>query len=65
MITPFFIVHNNFDTLDYSKPEEFRQYIKYTHEIAEGIKTGKYNLDYLLNNQIIEYISSDETQCFE
>lgn len=56
----FIIVHNNEDEYEAGKTKEFKQWILYTPELAEKLRHGEIDINYLLENQILEYLTIQE-----
>lgn len=57
---PLLIVYNNLEEKKDNKDFKFKQYIKLTQDHINGLKKNTINLQYLFDNQIVEYISADE-----
>jgi len=65
MTRPMVIVYNNIDeiisaALEGKTPPIFKQYIKLTKKHISDLRKGIINLDYLIDNGIMEYISASE-----
>jgi len=65
MTRPMIIVYNNIEEIyaaaaKRQKPPQFKQYIKLTRKHIVDLRAGVINLDYLIKNGIMEYISASE-----
>ena len=59
LIRPLLVVYNNTDEKDYSH-DKFRQWIKLTNDHIKQLKSGKIEIDDLVREGIVEYISPEE-----
>lgn len=65
IIRPVLIVYNNIEECDADPSIKFEQKILLTREIINQIYAGNCNLDYLIENRIMEYITPDEmSNCY-
>lgn len=61
LLSPYMIVYNNDKEYLESKGKvQFEQYIKFTKEHADKLRSGELTIDDLRREQIIEYLSCDE-----
>lgn len=56
----FIIVYNNAEDYESGKDKEFKQWILYTPELSYKLGKGEIDIKYLLDNQIIEYLTIQE-----
>ena len=65
VIRPLIIVYNNKENPEYfKKNSKFEQKTLFTPEILMGLKHGKYDIDYLMDKKVIEFITpSEQTNC--
>lgn len=56
---PLIIVYNNIGTEGYTH-QTYKQYIKLTVQHLESLKTGKIDIETLVDEQVIEYITPEE-----
>jgi DNA-directed RNA polymerase beta subunit len=63
LIRPVMIVYNNLaDHLDTGGKTPFKQWIKLTKKHIRGLQSGLIKMDDLLEDRIIEYVSSEESE---
>lgn len=56
----FIIVYNNEEEYESGKTDEFKQWILYTPELSAKLSSGEIDIQYLLDNKIIEYLTIQE-----
>jgi len=63
-IRPLTIVYNNIEEYDAAsragKPIQFKQWTKLSKSMIDDLILGKINMDWLVTNRVIEYITSEE-----
>lgn len=56
----FIIIYNNEEEYESGKTDKFEQWVLYTPELADNLRSGKIDINYLLDNKIIEYLTIQE-----
>lgn len=70
VVRPLIIVYNNkrdpemFPSDNYEKTKKFKQGIAVSQKILDGVATNEYDMEYLLKNNIVEYITPEEQENF-